>query len=462
MEMLFINPPLQLKDIDYVSIELRGDSAVLFYHQIMENRDYSTALPYSELKDIIDPTIDSSIVLMYEQKFKPHTYTYNGVERFRIHEFTSLMNMRQNLASYKLTEIFNRMMWDREIRNGLNSRAIMIDYLDSLINNCLNDNGLSLEFGFMIAKDEETYIKHRFDSELTQDQQYYTPLFSLPGYPGNINLHIILHKENRYIFESIFIMILVSALFTLFLLITFIYSIRSISTQKKIADYKSDFLKRMSHDFKTPIATMGLAIDSLTSNQSINKPDQIKLFGGILKEEISRLHGLLERILAASMLQKGDVEVNLKKTNINQLLAVTIQNLELLVSDKQGVLQFKAFSQDLYLHIDSSLFNHIIYNLVDNGIKYNKKEPIISVELRTEQGQAILTVKDNGIGIPIQEQKRIFDKLYRIEYEELSNIEGNGLGLYFVKKSVELMNGSIKVKSEIDQGSEFIISFPLI
>ncbi len=458
---VFKNPPIQIKDIDYVSIELHGDSAKLFYHQLPQNNDIVVTLLSKEIEAIVNPNLDSDVAKRLEENFVPHKYEHDGKEKIRIYEFISLMNIKQNLVSNKLTEIFNNTIWDRYILNEIHSQKLNNEYVNSIIKKHLNLNGLILDFGYTIGVGEKNYTMYNLAHEQITSTNYETQLFSIPGYSSEIILKVIFPNKASYLIKSNLVIIIISVVFSLFILITFLFSIKSINAQKKIAEFKNDFLRKMSHDFKTPIATMGLALDSLTNEQLINKPDQIRLFSGVLKEEINRLHVLLEKILEASMLQKGDVELKLKKTNISSLLSGIVHNLELHAVNKNGKINLSKPDNDINLFIDQNLFTHVINNLVDNGIKYNLRKPEIDINLNSNAEKLYIHIKDNGIGIPEEEQNKVFDKLYRIENKNLGEIEGTGLGLYFVKKSIELMNGKIQLSSIIDEGSEFIIEFPL-
>ncbi len=251
-----------------------------------------------------------------------------------------------------------------------------------------------------------------------------------------------------------------SLLLTLIILATFAITIFMILRQKKLSDIKSDFINNMTHELKTPIATVSLAVDSINSPKIINEEKEVRYYTGIIREEIRRMNKQVESVLRMSLLDKHELEFNLIETDIHELIDRAVSKVSLLLNERNGEIEVDAKAEDAHVKIDPDHFTNALLNLLDNAIKYSEDEPQIVISTMNMDDGLTISVKDHGMGMSKEVQQKIFDKFYRKSSGNIHNIKGFGLGLSYVKAIVEAFGGSISVKSEAGKGSTFNIFLP--
>jgi two-component system phosphate regulon sensor histidine kinase PhoR len=242
----------------------------------------------------------------------------------------------------------------------------------------------------------------------------------------------------------------------------FTAGIMTIIHQKRLSIIKSDFISNMTHELKTPLATISLAADTINNSKVIIAPDRIKYFTGIIKEENQRMNGHIERVLQMALLDKD--EFKLKKCTLNLVETVLEQGeyISLSVAEKGGTLDVDIEEDILNIEADKLQIQSLLTNLLDNALKYAEQAPEIRIKLVRDAEFAVLSVQDNGIGISPKAQKKIFDRFYRVTEGDLHTVKGFGLGLSFVKAITEAHGGSVSVESTVGKGSTFFVRLPLI
>ncbi len=324
---------------------------------------------------------------------------------------------------------------------------------------------LDLDFEYAIINSNldqvrPTFASAGFRTELTANS-YKASLF-----PNEVNsglfLSLYLQDRDSYALYNLKWSMLASVLFLVMIIGVFTAGIMTIIRQKRLSVIKSDFISNMTHELKTPLATISLAADTINSNAVLIEPDKIKYFTGIIKEENQRMNGHIERVLQMALLDKG--EFRLKKTELNLVELVLDQGeyMSLSVANKGGFLDVDIPEDDLPIFADKLQIQSLLSNLIDNALKYCERVPHILVTVKQEGNYALLSVRDNGIGISEKAQKRIFDRFYRVAQGDLHDVKGFGLGLSFVKAIVEAHEGSVEVQSSCETGSCFMIRLPLI
>lgn len=248
-----------------------------------------------------------------------------------------------------------------------------------------------------------------------------------------------------------------SLLLTLIILSTFAITIFMILRQKRLSDIKTDFINNMTHEFKTPIATISLAVDAINNPKIISKEKEVKYYTGIIREENQRMNKQVENVLRMSLLDKHELELNQIESDIHELISIAVAKAGLLLKERDGRIKEKLEASNFIFSVDRDHFTNAILNLFDNSIKYSKDKPLIEVHTKNVEKGLSIIVKDHGIGMGRDIQQKIFDKFYRKSSGNIHNIKGFGLGLSYVKAIVEACGGTIKVKSEAGKGSEFEI-----
>ena len=256
-------------------------------------------------------------------------------------------------------------------------------------------------------------------------------------------------------------MVLPGVLITIAIVFCAVFCLIVIVRQKKLSVIKNDFINNMTHEFKTPIATISLASQMLKDGAVTNTPETIDRVATIIRDESKRLTFQVERVLQTALFTETRMKLKLKNININQLIEDLLPKFSLRVEDKGG--KFSAYleaDQDEVL-ADEVHVTNVISNLVDNAIKYCVKPPEITIYTRNKDKEIIISVIDNGIGIAKKDQKLIFERFYRVSTGNLHDVKGFGLGLSYVKKIVEAHGGRIDVESSLEKGSCFDIILPL-
>ncbi len=275
------------------------------------------------------------------------------------------------------------------------------------------------------------------------------------------SLVIIVPDEKKLALSGMGLFILGAILFTIVIITAFFLTIRTLLKQKKLSEIKSDFINNMTHEFKTPLATISLAVDALKNEKVIADRSKSNYFTGIIKEENIRMNKQVETILQAALLDKQRVELALKPMHAHDLIGSAVNNIELPLQEKNGKLKVNLNADTDLINADEVHFTNLVNNLLDNALKYSEDNPIISLTTSTQSGSFKIKIEDNGIGMTKDTLNRIFEKFYRAHTGNVHNVKGFGLGLSYVKKMVVAHHGTIKADSTIGKGSVFTISIPL-
>lgn len=294
------------------------------------------------------------------------------------------------------------------------------------------------------------YMHNVIDYTLTPDKSTYLE-----------TLHLYIKDDRNYILSSMGWMIAASILFTTIIISAFALTVRTLFTQKKLSEIKSDFINNMTHELKTPLATISLAIDALTNEKVIHDTGKIRYYSGMIKEENKRMNKQVEKILQAARIEKQDIKLNLQVFDAHEVISKIADNLALQIQEKQGTLHLSLDAARHMINADDVHFSNIVFNLLDNAIKYSKENPAIEIQTQLVGNMLAIRIKDNGIGMTRETQSRIFEKFYRAHTGNIHNVKGFGLGLSYVKAMVEAHGGKVKVESTLGKGSTFSVYLPL-
>ena len=278
--------------------------------------------------------------------------------------------------------------------------------------------------------------------------------------PGH--LKIFFPGQQSLLWSGVLPSLLTSFLFTGLVLFCFAYTIFVIFRQKKVSEMKTDFINNMTHEFKTPIATISLASDSITNQTVISNPDKIKRFAGIIKQENTRMLNQVEKVLQMAKIDKRDFELKLTQVNMHDVIRQAAVNTRLKLGKRNGTLEVNLDATNSIIEGDMTHISNIIHNLLDNAEKYSNEVPQIVIKTLNISGGIEVDIKDNGIGMTQDSIKHIFDKFYRVHTGNRHDVKGFGLGLSYVKALMDAHNGRIKVKSELGSGSTFSLFFPFL
>ncbi|RQO30061.1 sensor histidine kinase [Taibaiella sp. KBW10] len=402
-----------------------------------------------------------------------------GLMFIQLNWVKTTMEVQKIKYSFEVENVINKTRHDLRNRlamiRGLNPNFIRITDLNSdnflwsgisalpeeeirgIIQTHLNEEKIKLPFEYcitlrgMVENNSKSFRRDMFDNA-------YQATLTLDGSYG---LVLYIQEPKNYISQRTAWMFGASALFTIIIIAAFALTIRTMFNQKKIAEIKSDFINNMTHEFKTPLATISLASDALSMDKVRNNPELLNYYSGIIKSENKRMNKQVEKILQAAQIDKDDLKLNLQPTNVHDVIEKMAESFSIQVQQKNGLLTTNLLATETYILADEVHFSNIIYNLMDNAVKYSAEQVKIEVSTQNSKQNIIIKIKDNGIGMSKETQIHIFEKFYRAHTGNLHNIKGFGLGLSYVKAIVDSHKGKIKVESAVGKGSTFTIELPI-
>jgi two-component system phosphate regulon sensor histidine kinase PhoR len=370
----------------------------------------------------------------------------------------------QNWISHKsamVNDIFDELV-SINVYNNYNHKTDTL-LLDSILHVELLEKGITAKYVFSVVAEKKlaTDLTRRPEKTTSVEDSPYQVNIS----PDNIfikpqYLSVFFPNQNRYLLSSMWGLLLVSFLFMMTLIFSFYYTISTIFKQKKLSEIKNDFISNMTHEFKTPISTISLAVEVLNDKSVEKSQERVSNYVKMIGDENKRLSLLVENILQTAILDKGQFKLKVQNIDIHNLIEQTIHNIKLQVENKEGEIETELNASEPLIMADRVHITNIIFNLIDNALKYSKEKPVIKISTSNDNGGVFIAVEDNGIGISKENQKRIFDTMYRVPTGNIHNVKGFGLGLSYVKAVVEKHGGSIKVDSEIGKGSTFTLFLP--
>lgn len=276
-------------------------------------------------------------------------------------------------------------------------------------------------------------------------------------------LIIVVPEFKSYIFQSLGWLIAGSILFTIIIVTAFFLTFGTLIRQKKLSEMKSDFINNMTHELKTPLATISLAVDALKNEKVLSNDEKRLYFTQMIRDENKRMNKHVETILQAAQMDRNEIQLNKKDIHVHEVIQKVLENLQLQIQDKNGKVELQLNASNDLMEADEVHFTNLINNLMDNAVKYSKEEEPLLLKVSTKNaGKYIrITVEDNGIGMSKETVNRVFEKFYRAHTGNVHNVKGFGLGLSYVKTMTEAHDGKIKVESVLGKGSVFIAEFPL-
>ncbi len=334
--------------------------------------------------------------------------------------------------------------------------------IEFLLAKKLAEYDIDIDFEFAVySKDLATKV-HSSGFDYDEASTFSVPMFYDENNQSAFRLLVNFPEDKKFILSSIIGMILLSVIFTSIIIMAYTGALYQLVKQRKIAQIKTDFINNMTHEFKTPIATINLALDAIRNPKIIDDKEKVLRYLGMIKDENKRMHAQVENVLRMSKLEKNELNISKDKVELHELIEEAITHVELIVEDRKGYIKpFLRAERDTVLANDTH-FTNVIVNVLDNAIKYSPDAPKIEVYTENVGTDILLKIKDHGSGMSKAAQKRVFEKFYREHSGNIHNVKGHGLGLAYVKRIVDDHQGYITVESEIDKGSTFTIKLPLI
>ena len=417
------------------------------------SRDLERSETMAYLRDVVSiyaDTLDS-----YSSSYSMEV-TMSGMKSFQRRIRNAYIYERE-----VLDEVILRVMYASS--NQLFEDRINKDFLRQSIHRALRDNGITLPFHYRIYDTDGVEVFRCPDYE-TEGEEYSYSQTLFRSDPTTSMGVVCVHfpSLNRYVLE-VANMIYLALLFTVFLFITFMITVYLVVRQKKLSELKNDFINNMTHEFKTPISTISIAAQMMSDTNLPKSPETYERLGGVISSETRRLRYQVEKVLQMSLYEDGNMALKKQILNANELIDGVVETFSLKVTQSGGEVNTRLDALNPNVEVDEMHFTNIIFNLMDNAVKYKKEDVPLILEVTTwnKGDEFCVQITDNGLGIRKDDLKRVFDKFYRVHTGNTHNVKGFGLGLAYVKKMVQLHNGTIKATSEFGKGTKFLITLPI-
>lgn len=344
-------------------------------------------------------------------------------------------------------------------------KRINFTSLGSLLKQELLANNITLEPAYRISlakKDSTIFMTaSNVKGEFLPENTYKTPLFGNDIFRDPGMLFVSFPNKNSAIISNLSATLASSIGLLLVLVFIFSYTLYAILKQKKLSEMKTDFINNMTHEFKTPVATIMIASEALKDPEVTEDKARLKRLAGIIYDENVRLGSHIERVLSIARLEKGELKMENTEVDVNDLIVIVLDSMELQLQKRNAIINVHTDAENAVVYGDELHLSNVIYNLIDNANKYSSNTPEITITTRNTGKNLIIEIADKGIGMTKEQSKRIFDQFYRVPTGNLHDVKGFGLGLNYVQDIIKKMNGMVKVSSEKDRGTTFEISLPL-
>ena len=371
--------------------------------------------------------------------------------------------LRMKAKMRRLNTLMQRFSYQVSEPNKNPLKRISPSLLDSIIYEELKHHDLPVNFNFGVysVSDSLLFCKDQSGKQALLKTNYHMPLFPNDIFQQNDELLLHVNGRLNFVLMSMFPMLLSSCLFTLIIVLGFAYTIHTIFKQKRVADIKNDFINNMTHEFKTPIATIAIANESIKDERVYGNLEKLNYYTGVIKDENQRMLIQVENVLRMAQIDKGELQLKKEVTDMHDVIQNAINKVQLQVEQRGGKTTLQLDAAEHTVLVDGNHLLNVVINLLDNAIKYSNEAPEIAIKTKGENGQFILQVKDNGIGMNKETLRQIFITFYRAQTGNVHDVKGFGLGLSYVKAIVDAHGGTVSADSELKQGSTFTLTLPL-
>ena len=438
----------------YVDRNENTNQTFIYSHGILEE-DYNISAKLFEPK-----SNDTNSIIEYkgiktttiiDEAFDREMKNMSSIERLQRVERLSLMDKA------KYASVFMELAALKPIHRRLTNIE-----LELLLQRELGDRDIDIPFQYRVFNgDFATKVGSDNYTNLEGLKKYKSPLFVNEKGNSDFELVIAFPERKLYLRSSLTNLILLSLLFTLTIIITFSSTIYHFLRQKKVSEIKSDFINNMTHEFKTPIATIKLALDAINNDKIKNDLQKREKYLKMIREENERMNSQVENVLRISQLERKENIIKKSFCDIHEIIEKAISHLDLILKERKVNVSMDLSAINSKLELSKENFFNVFVNILENAIKYSDINPKITIQSLDLEGFLLIQINDNGMGMNSNIKDKIFEKFYRETKGDVHNVKGHGLGLSYVKKILDLHNGIIYVDSEVGVGSTFSISLPI-
>lgn len=372
----------------------------------------------------------------------------------KIQEFSKINDYERMSFANLITDVLDKTPIHKRVSVKEIQRVMTLELVE-------RDLETDFEFGIF---DNDLLTKVRSENfEFEGSSQFYqAPIFVDEHGNTDYYLYAEFPGEKKIVISSIIGMIALSVIFTLIIVVAYSSALHQLNKQRQISAIKTDFINNMTHEFKTPIATINLALDSVKNPKISGNPEKVAYYHKMIREENKRMHAQVENVLRISKLEKNELDIRKERYKLHDIIEDAVQHVSLIVEDRNGSITMHLDAQKSSVLANESHFTNVIVNMLENAVKYSSEAPVIDVFTENVKNYIFVKIQDQGDGMSKTAQRKVFEKFYREQSGNIHNVKGHGLGLAYARQIVEDHQGEIFVESEKGKGSTFIIKLPLI
>ena len=446
-----------LSNIFFIDRDLNSNEILFYSHGILEE-DYNIASTFFDSSTTNDSTAIKSFTSKRTKTIFKEEYGLDGK--------SYKLNPIQKLEKIGGLSSVDKAVFDDVYREYAENvpihKRVTKQEIELLLDQELKNRSLDIDFEYGIySRGLPTKVKSR-RFKYGESTLYKAPIFKNSEGSSNFSLLISFPKKKKFLIESVLGMAFLSLLFTLVIVIAYASAIYQLIRQKQISEIKSDFINNMTHEFKTPIATINLAVEAIRNPKIIGDQEKVKRYLQMIRDENKRMHAQVENVLRISKLERNQLDITKDRVDAHDLIHKAISHVELIVLDRGGYIKTHLEAERSEILANEMHFGNVLVNMLDNAIKYSPDAPKIDVYTEKVKNYIIIKIEDQGAGMSKAVLKKVFEKFYREHTGDIHNVKGHGLGLAYVKKIVEDHQGEVYAECEKGKGSTFYIKIPLI
>ena len=448
----------QFRNFLFVDRDLNSDEILFYSHGILEEDYNITSTFFDNIENEDDTTTFKNYTSKRTKAVFKEEYGLDG-KRY------SLTPIQRAEKIGGLSSI-DKAAWEDVFMEYAKSRPIhkrvTKQELELLLSQELKNRGVDIDYEYGVySQGYPTKVKSkRF--KFSEEKMYKAPIFKDSEGSTNFSLLLTFPTMKKFLFRSIMGMAFLSLIFTLVIMIAYSSAIYQLIKQKQISEIKSDFINNMTHEFKTPIATINLAVEAIQNPQIIESKDKVLRYLGMIRDENKRMHAQVENVLRISKLEKNQLDISKDRVDVHELIGDAIAHIELIVADRGGYVNSYLDAERSEVLANDMHMTNVFVNILDNAVKYSPESPKIDVHTEVVKNSIVVKIEDQGAGMSKAVLKKVFEKFYREHTGDIHNVKGHGLGLAYVKRIIEDHQGEVYAESEKGKGSTFFIKLPLI
>jgi two-component system phosphate regulon sensor histidine kinase PhoR len=445
-----------LLEFYYVQKNPKTNQTIVYSNNV-KSKKYNISLPS------FDKKFDSNKFKSFSSSRITEVYNNNSIDNSPVNQSLVPDVKFEKIGSLGILDKFIFEISNKDILSAMPlEERVTNEALQKLIKKELEEYGVKTKFEFAIYGNGLETKVNSDNFVYNKDEAYSIPVFTDNEGNEKYKLFVAFPHKKKFLLSQLVSITILSIIFTLIIIIAYTSALNQLIRQRQISEIKNDFINNMTHEFKTPIATINLALDAIRNPKIIDDKEKVFKYLEMIRDENKRMHAQVENVLRISKLEKKELNIIKESSDIEEVINDAIEHVSLILEDREGTITTHFGAIRKVVLLNDVHFTNVIVNILENAIKYTPEIPKIDIYTENIKDMVLIKIKDNGVGMSKIAQKRIFEKFYREHTGDIHNVKGHGLGLAYVKRIVDDHNGQIYVESEKGKGSTFIIKLPLI